>query len=43
MSIQLDVTDTYIKEKLANLPEKLLKWAEEVLMAQETSVDNLNW
>ncbi len=34
MSIKLDVTDTYVKAKLANLPEKMLEYAYEVLMGQ---------
>ena len=34
MSIQMDVTEAYVKEKLANLPEKMLDWAFEVLMEQ---------
>jgi len=34
MSIKYDLADTYVKEKLANLPEKMLEWAFEVLMKQ---------
>jgi hypothetical protein len=34
MSIKYDLSDTYVKEKLANLPEKMLEWAEEVLLKQ---------
>ena len=34
MSIQLDLSDTYVKEKLATLPEKMLDYAFEVLMQQ---------
>ncbi len=34
MSIQLDLTDPNIKEKLATLPEKMIEWAEEVLLEQ---------
>ena len=34
MSIQLDVSDTYVKDKLATLPEKMLEYAFEVLMEQ---------
>ena len=32
MSIKLDASDTYVKEKLANLPEKMLEFAFEVMM-----------
>ena len=34
MSIQWDVSDTYVKEKLATLPEKMKEWAFEVLIQQ---------
>jgi len=34
MSLKYDLADTYVKEKLANLPEKMLEWAFEVLMKQ---------
>ena len=34
MSIHLDLSDTLVKDKLANLPEKMLEWALEVLMAK---------
>ncbi len=34
MSIKMDLADTYVKEKLAQLPEKMLEWAFEVLMRQ---------
>ena len=34
MSIKLDLMDPNIKQKLATLPEKMLEWAYEVLMAQ---------
>jgi len=34
MSIKYDLTDTYVKEKLANLPEKMMEWAFEVLLKQ---------
>jgi len=34
MSIKYDLSDSYLKEKLANLPEKMLEWAFEVLMKQ---------
>lgn len=34
MSIRMDLSDTYVKEKLAQLPEKMLDWAMEVLLAQ---------
>jgi hypothetical protein len=34
MSIKYDLSDTFVKEKLANLPEKMLEWAFEVLMKQ---------
>ncbi len=34
MSIKYDLSDTYVKEKLANLPEKMLEYAFEVLMKQ---------
>ncbi len=34
MSIHLDITDSNIKEKLATLPEKMLDYAEEVLLDQ---------
>jgi len=34
MSIRYDLSDTYVKEKLANLPEKMLEWAEEVMLKQ---------
>jgi hypothetical protein len=30
----MDVTESYVKEKLANLPEKMLDWAMEVLLDQ---------
>ncbi len=34
MSIKYDLSDTLVKEKLANLPEKMLEFAFEVLMKQ---------
>ena len=34
MSIQIDVSDTYVKDKLATLPEKMMEYAFEVLMQQ---------
>ena len=34
MSINLDLADPNIKEKLARLPEQMLDWAEEVLLEQ---------
>jgi len=34
MSIKYDLADTYVKERLANLPEKMLEWAFEVLLKQ---------
>jgi len=34
MSIRYDFSDTYVKEKIAQLPEKMLGWAEEVLIRQ---------
>ena len=34
MSINLDLNDPTVKVKLATLPEKMLDWGEEVLMAQ---------
>jgi len=34
MSIKMDLADTLVKEKLANLPEKILEWAYEELMKQ---------
>jgi hypothetical protein len=30
----MDLADTYVKEKLAQLPEKMLEWASEVLLKQ---------
>jgi hypothetical protein len=30
----MDLADSYVKEKLATLPEKMLEWAFEVLMKQ---------
>jgi len=34
MSIYLDLNDPTVKVKLATLPEKMLEWAEEVLLDQ---------
>jgi hypothetical protein len=34
MSIKYDLSDTLVKEKLANLPEKMLEFAFEVLLKQ---------
>ena len=34
MSIKYDLSDSVVKEKLANLPEKMLEFAFEVLMKQ---------
>lgn len=34
MSINLDLSDTLVKDKLANLPEKMLEYAYEVIMQQ---------
>lgn len=34
MSIKIDLADTYVKEKLADLPEKMLEFAFEVLLQQ---------
>lgn len=34
MSIKIDISDTLVKQKLAQLPEKMLEWASEVLEAQ---------
>ena len=34
MSINLNLSETYVKEKLAQLPEKMLEWAFEVLLEQ---------
>ena len=34
MSVNYDLSDPIVKQKLANLPEKMLEWAFEVLMKQ---------
>jgi hypothetical protein len=34
LSIKLDVSDTYVKDKLAVLPEKMLEYAYQVMMEQ---------
>jgi len=34
MSIQMDLSDTLVKEKLVNLPEKMLEYAYQVIMEQ---------
>jgi len=34
VSIKLDMSDSYVKEKLANLPEKMLEYAYQVMMEQ---------
>lgn len=34
MSINYSLNDTVVKEKIAQLPEKMLEWAEEVLLEQ---------
>ena len=41
MSIKYDFADTYVKQKLANLPENMLDWAFEVLMTQAELVKGL--
>jgi len=34
MSIHMDLSDTLVKDKLANLPEKMLEYAYQVIMEQ---------
>ena len=42
--IALDITDPNLKEKLAVLPDKMLDYAEEVLLAQaSTKTDDVAW
>jgi hypothetical protein len=41
MSVKYDLSDSYVKEKLANLPEKMLEWAFEVLMKQAELMKDL--
>jgi hypothetical protein len=40
-TIYLDLNDPAIKQKLATLPEKMLEWAEEVLIAQANLMKGL--
>jgi hypothetical protein len=41
MSIKIDLTDPYVKEKLAQLPEKMLEFAFEVLLKQAELMKDL--